>query len=142
MQERNAAVVRRVVEHIWNRGDLALADRLFAVEYLNHGGLIVDLVRGPEAIKLSVALLRTAFPAFRITIEGLTTEGVTVTLCWVAENGSPTSPAMTNVSDQGGRLTGTTLSSLADGKIVESWTDWDQAHVLQRLQTAPLDGHA
>jgi hypothetical protein len=139
LQERNTAVVRCMVEHIWNRGDLALADRLFGAEYVNHGGLIVDLVRGPEAIKLSVALLRTAFPEFHLTIEELTADGDSVTVCWAAENGAPTRPARTAGRDQGGRLTGTTRSALAAGQIVESWTDWDQVHVLQRLHTEPLD---
>jgi predicted SnoaL-like aldol condensation-catalyzing enzyme len=86
MQEHNTAVVRRVVEHIWNRGDLALADLLFAAGYVNHGGLIPDLVSGPEAIKLSVALFRTAFPAFHISIEDITAEGDTVKLHWAADN--------------------------------------------------------
>jgi len=139
LQERNAAVVRCVVEHIWNLGDLPMADRLFAAEYVNHGGLIVDLVRGPEAIKISVTLLRSAFPEFHLTIEELTAEGDSVTVCWAAENVSPTWPARTAGSDQGRRLTGTTRSALAAGQIVESWTDWDQVHVLQRLHTEPLE---
>ena len=50
--EHNAGLVRRAVEEIWNGGDLALADVLFAPDYVNHGGLIPDLVRGPEAIKV------------------------------------------------------------------------------------------
>ena len=53
------------VEAIWNRGALEAADALFAPDYVNHGGLIPDLVRGPEAIKVGVALYRTAFPGPR-----------------------------------------------------------------------------
>jgi len=47
MQEHNAELVRRAVEEIWNQGDLTLADVLFAPSYVNHGGLIPDLVCGP-----------------------------------------------------------------------------------------------
>ena len=61
-EAQNAALVRRAVEEIWNRGQLDLADVLFAADYVNHAGLIPDLVRGPEAIKISVAFYRTAFP--------------------------------------------------------------------------------
>src|SRR5438874_1746416 len=48
----NAAVVRRAIDEIWNLGKPDLADLLFAPDYVNHGGLIPDLVRGPEAIKI------------------------------------------------------------------------------------------
>ena len=61
--EHNVALVRHAVEAIWNRGELEAADAVFAPDYVNHGGLITDLVRGPEAIKVSVALYRRAFPA-------------------------------------------------------------------------------
>ena len=55
--------MRQVIEEIWNDGDLELADQVFALDYINHGGLIPDLVRGPEAIKVSVALYWLAFPS-------------------------------------------------------------------------------
>lgn len=59
-EAHNATVVRRVVEAMWNQGDLDVADVLFTANYINHAGLIPDLVRGPEAMKVSVAL-----PLFR-----------------------------------------------------------------------------
>ncbi len=68
-EDHNRAVVRRVVEEIWNQGRLEVADDVFAPEYVNHDGLIIDLIRGPEAIKLSVALYRVAFPNLEITVE-------------------------------------------------------------------------
>ena len=61
-EAHNVALVRRVVEEIWNRGQLDLADVLFATGYSNHAGLIPDFVRGPEAIKISGAFYRIAFP--------------------------------------------------------------------------------
>jgi hypothetical protein len=51
-------LVRLAVEEIWNQGDLDTADAVFTPDYVNHGGLIPDLIRGPEAVKLSVALYR------------------------------------------------------------------------------------
>jgi predicted ester cyclase len=130
--------VRRAVEHIWNRGELDLADSLFAAAYVNHGGLISDLVHGPEAIKISVVLFRTAFPEVRVTIEGLTTEWDTVDLRWTAES----TPSNARPGERRGRLTGTTRSSLAHGKIVESWTVWDHASALRRLHVVPLGARA
>jgi hypothetical protein len=41
----NEALVRRAIEAIWNRGDLDVADELFATENLSHDGVIADLGR-------------------------------------------------------------------------------------------------
>ena len=79
MSERNRDLVRRAVEEIWNQGHLALADVLFAPTYVNHGGLIPDLLHGPEAIKSGVALYRAAFPDFYLTVEAL--RGTTRSRC-------------------------------------------------------------
>jgi predicted SnoaL-like aldol condensation-catalyzing enzyme len=80
--ERNAAAVLRVVEEVWNRGEIELADELFTPEYVNHNGLVPDLVSGPEAIKVSVALYRAAFPGLHVTVEGLVADGKTVAFRW------------------------------------------------------------
>ena len=84
--EQQVALVRRAVEAIWNRGELDVADVLFATDYVNHDGLITDLVHGPEAIKVSVALYRTAFPDLQLTVDDLTAEGDTVLLHWTARD--------------------------------------------------------
>jgi ketosteroid isomerase-like protein len=129
----NAAVVRRAVEAIWNRGELDVADALFSADYVNHHGLIPDLVRGPEAIKISVALYRTAFPNLHVTVEDLIAEGETVVLRWTARNPLPEPAAESARSDARGALTGVFRSRLAGGRIVESWTYWDRVGVLERL---------
>src|SRR5690242_12975744 len=113
----NARLVRRIMTEIWNGGDLALADRLFAPDYVNHGGLIPDLVHGPEAIKISVVLSRTAFPAFRLTVLDLVAEGQTVALRWVAQ----ATPCRVSASTQwageppAGSLRGMTFGRFAAG---------------------------
>jgi predicted ester cyclase len=133
VERNNAALVRRAVTTIWNQGDLATADLLFAADYVNHNGLIPDLVRGPEAIKVSVALYRIAFPELHITVDQLIADEDTVTLRWSAHR--------TAVAKSGGRdqreprqsFTGMMVLRLAGGQIVESWTEWDQTDVLARL---------
>lgn len=84
--ESNTGLVQRAVEEIGNQGDLALADVLVAPDYVNHGGLIPDLVRGPEAITVGVALYRTTFPTFHITVEALAADGEMVELQWAARH--------------------------------------------------------
>jgi len=140
--ERRAHVVRRAVEEIWNQGDLGLADVLFAPGYVNHGGLIPDLVCGPEAIKASVALYRTAFPGFHITVEALTAAGEMVDLQWAARSAPVDGRHRAAPASGGGMLRGTTRGRLVANQIAESWTTWDHLGVLRRLGiVASEDGH-
>ena len=127
----NTALVRRAVEEIWNRGQLDLADVLFATDYINHAGLIMDFVHGPEAIKISVAFYRTAFPDLHITIDALTANRDAVLLRWTAHSSAP--PAGPAAHATPGALAGIIVSRCAGGRIVESWAHWDQAGVIQRL---------
>jgi hypothetical protein len=137
-EEHNAALVRRAVVEIWNRGDLDMADVLFAADYVNHGGLIPDLLRGPEAIKISVALYRSAFPGFQITVEELTAKRDAVLLRWTARRSTPLAGSASNATRS--TLTGMMVSRFAHGQIVESWIHWDQAGVLEQLGLIRREG--
>lgn len=126
------ALVRQAIEMIWNRGDLDAADELFAPGYVNHHGLIADLVLGPEAVKVSAALYRVAFPGLHVTVEEISTVEDTVVLRWTARTGPHTL-----IGDAGApkpkSLEGITRSRIAAGRIVESWTEWDRIAVLREL---------
>jgi SnoaL-like polyketide cyclase len=130
-EAHNAVLVRRAVEEIWNQGTLDMADVLFATDYTNHAGLITNLVRGPEAIKISVAFYRTAFPNLHIIIDALTANRDAVLLRWTAR--SSALPAGSAASAPPGALAGMIVSRVAGGQIVESWAHWDQVGVLERL---------
>lgn len=131
--ERNATLVRRAVEEIWQQGNLAVADALFGAFYINHGGLITDLVCGPEAIKIGVAFYRLAFPCLHITIGSLIAQGEIVELRWTARAAAPDELVDPEQSDRHGSLGGTTICRVVYGQIVESWTTWDSQGLLRRL---------
>ena len=121
----NARVVRQVIEETWNGGNLALADRLFAPDYINHGGLIPDLVRGPEAIKISVAVYRLAFPAFRIAVVDVLAQGQTVALRWAAHRTAGHAGGRAAPDRDPDTLLGMTFTRMNAGQIAESWTCWE-----------------
>src|ERR1700737_2667318 len=106
----SAALVQRVVNEIGNAGNLELADGLFAPTYVNHGGLIPDLVQGPEGIKFSVAFYRAAFPGLHVTVDHLDVDEDAVTLCWTARGQTPADATR-------GTLTGETRSLVVDSQI-------------------------
>jgi hypothetical protein len=132
----NQMLVRRAIDAIWNRGDLDVADELFTADYVDHGGLIVDIVRGPEAVKFNAALFRLAFPDLHVTVDELSTDDETVVVRWTARSRPTEDPESDPVTANQQLLTGTTRSRLADGMITESWTEWDRARVLYALGLA------
>ena len=128
--EQNRRLVRQAVDEIWNGGHLELADRVFAPDYVNHGGLIPDLVHGPEAIKVSVVLYRKAFPRFQLTVLDLLAQGETVALRWAAHGTQGGDSSNAKPIDGVGPLLGMTFGRVAEGQIAESWTCWEGGSAL------------
>lgn len=127
MTDENAAVLRRAVDRVWNRGDLTAADRLFTASYVNHGGLIPDLVRGPEAIKFSVALYRAAFPGLCIAVYELETDEDMVVFGWTARMPRRDTGHRSEVDALRDKVTGRTSSRFVCGQIAETWMTCDGA---------------
>jgi SnoaL-like polyketide cyclase len=127
-----ASIVRVVIEEIWNQGTLDLADTLFASDYVNHGGLIPDLTRGPEAIKISALLYRLAFPGMLVVAEDMLIEGDVAVVHWAAYG--------THASEEAAKaaLVGVTICRFAGRQIAESWTYWDAEDACRLFQTPLL----
>ena len=134
---QHVAFVRRAVEDIWNQGELDVADELFAATYVNHGGLIPDVMFGPEAIKFSVAMYRLAYPDLQITVEHLRSDGDTVVFQWTAQRASVSHRSGDAATPTSNTLTGTITSHIADGRIGESWVEWDNEDAMAQLGVLP-----
>jgi hypothetical protein len=133
MDPAHHQLIRRIVDEIWNRGHLTVADELFAPDYVNHGGLVTDLVHGPEAIKASVVLVRCAFPALHITVDALTSAGEELTVRWLGRNLPAGMPPAERDSAPNTGVAGVMRLRVVAGLIRESWVDWDQESAFQRM---------
>ena len=137
MSEPNKAIVRRLIEELWNKGNLSLADELFAPNYEHHDASTLDFGRGPESEKKRATLYRTAFPDLRLTIEDIIAEGETVMARWSCRG--------THKGDLSGiaptgkqiNISGVTIARLANGKMAESWVNWDALGLMQQLGVVP-----
>src|SRR6266849_3851046 len=82
MSDANKNVVRRLFEEVWNKGNLPVADELFAENYSHHDSSTPEFGRGPASEKKRANLYRTAFPDVRFTVEDIIAEDETVTARW------------------------------------------------------------
>ncbi|MFC1633346.1 alpha/beta fold hydrolase [Planctomycetota bacterium] len=132
--ETNKAVVFRLGE-VWNQGNLAVADEIFATDFVNHDPSRPD-VTDLESYKGAVVEYRTAFPDFRVVIH-MVAEGDKVAARWTATGTHqgefmgipPTGKHMT--------WTGMNIFRLAGGKIVEAWWSYDALALMQQLGVMP-----
>ena len=73
--EENKAAIQRWIEEAWNKGNINIADEIYASNYTAQD--IEDpnkVLRGPEGIKQSVIKMRTALPDIHFTIDHLVAE--------------------------------------------------------------------
>ena len=67
-------LVRRLFEEVWNQGNLAAIDELFAPSYVRYDPAAPE-AKGLAGFKQLVIRLRTAFPDLHFTLEEVIAEG-------------------------------------------------------------------
>ncbi len=137
MSEQNKAIVRRLVEEFWNKGNLSVADELFTPNYTHHDPSTPDFGRGPESEKKRATLYRTAFPDVRLTIEDIIAEGETVMTRWSCRGTHKGD--LSGIAPTGKQFTisGVTMARLSNGKMAEGWVNWDALGLMQQLGVVP-----
>ena len=134
--EENKAIFRRYVEEVGNQGNLDLADDIFA-HYLAHQSDGSVLERGPEDVKRFMGEFRSAFPDFHSTIEDQIAEGDKVVTRWRmrgTHRGEFRGIAPTGKEFE---VTGIGIFRFSDGKVVESWDNFDQLGMMQQIGALP-----
>ncbi len=136
---RNKRIDRLVLEQMWGEGRLDLADDLYAPDYVDHVG------RGPEpgevtgidGIKQAVSAFRRAFPDLTYTVDEELAEGDLVVARFTAR-GTHLGPFL-GLSPTGKAVAypGIDMNRIRDGRIIESWVNYDALALLQQLGIVP-----
>jgi steroid delta-isomerase-like uncharacterized protein len=140
MSEKNEAVVRRVMEEVWNKGNVKLIDELFTTDYMNNDP--VNPVRGQQGTRDLVNKYRTAFPDLRLHIDELFSAGDRVVVRW---HSSGTHRGQLDGLPPTGRQMGSpgiTIFRLAGDRIQEAFVNWDALGLMQQLGVVTLPGKA
>ncbi len=119
-----------------NRGDVSVADQVFAADCVIHINGSPDPNLGVAGFQAMMAGLLGAFPDLRITIEDQVVAGNKVATRWVAEGTNRGAFGPVPATGRRVRVDGHILDRVADGRIVERWEQWDQAGMMQQLGLA------
>lgn len=84
MSEENKAVVRRMIEEIFNQGNLDATEEIVAQDHVHHDPAMPEEGHGIEDFKQFVGLYRLAFPDLHVQIEDQFAEADRVATRWTA----------------------------------------------------------
>jgi len=140
--DANRAFIERYFDEVTNKGDLDLADELFAPDYIHHDPANPDPkgVVGVEDVKRHLKELIDAFPDMQFTVDDVISQGDDVVARWTA--------TLTHTGDYFGipptnksaTITGMNTWRLEDGVAVEGWVNRDDLQLLQQLGVIPTPG--
>ncbi len=138
--EQNKALMRQLMEEIFNRGNVGLADELLAPDFLEREELPPGVPPGRDGVKALATMFRSAFPDFKVTVNDMIAEDdkVTVRSTW---SGTQTGEFM------GIPATGRCVSfgaidiiRVAGGRLAEHWGQMDNTRMMQQLGVIPAPG--
>jgi predicted SnoaL-like aldol condensation-catalyzing enzyme len=142
--EENKALVQRLIEEVWNQGNLAIFDEFYAPDFRFHDPGLPQ-VRTREEDKEWIAGVLHAFPDFFITSEDVIAEGDRVAVRLTARGtntGDLGTPAPHPATGKYVTITGNVIARVANGQFVEIWHQVDWLGLFQQLGLIPAPAQA
>ena len=133
--DENKALVRRIPEEIWSKGDMAAADAILSGDFVNHNPAFGHAPTR-DGYKQTVLQFRQAFPDLTMTVEDLLAEGDKATVRFRAR-GIHLGPF--GAFPPSGRtvdFTGTGTCRIEEGQIADLWVNGDLLGLMQQLGAA------
>ena len=139
--DQNEQVARRGFD-AFNTGDVSIVDEMTADNAVNHDPAMAEEAQGPDGFKQVIQMYRGAFPDLTFTIEECFSDGDLVCTRWTTE--ATHDGELMGIAPTGKHITssGITIDKIQDGKVVESWNQWDNAGLMQQLGVGEPAGAA
>lgn len=142
MPQDEKAVAIRLIEEVWNEGNLDLIDELIAEDHVDHDPARAGMPGGREGTRTFVEMYRAAFPDLRFEIEDVIGERDLVAIRWRA-TGTNQGPLLgMPPTEKRVSVTGIAIDRIADGKVAESWANWDALGMLGQLGVSATPSQA
>ena len=141
--EDNRALVRRYYEEVLTRRDPRLVDELFSPDYVYHyADIPPGLNTDREGFKQFVTHFLSGYSEMLFYVDDQTIEGDKVITHITAKSGMPVGPLRSIPADpqevaESQTVKGTSTDRIVNGKIVESWFDFEIPNPLPQEEELP-----
>jgi steroid delta-isomerase-like uncharacterized protein len=139
--EENKAIVHRLAEEVWNKGNIDAVYEIFATDFVGHIPGMPGIA-GSEGVKQFIMGLRTAFPDINWAVEDDIAEGDKIATRYTV-SGTHQGDLM-GIAPTGKKVmyTAISINRFASGKIVEFWGLADMLGMMQQLGVVPAPDQA
>ncbi|QIN83021.1 ester cyclase [Rubrobacter tropicus] len=135
-EKENKIIARRFNEEVWDKGDEAALEELFAEDVVDHGA-IPGQPSGREGHKYQLTLFRNAFPDLHVTTEDIFSEGDKVVSRWTARGTHQGELMGIAPTGNGVTIKGIDVLRIVEGRIVERWAQSNDLEMMQQLGVVP-----
>ena len=130
--EQGKDLVHRLVEEVWHKGKLEVADEILSNDYVFHHPAGIDL-NGAEEYKKLVAEVRSAFPDINFTLDDVIVEGDKIVYRWTLRGTHQTEFRGIPPTNKEVEVWGITIERVVGGKLVEAWERYDTLGLMRQL---------
>ncbi len=142
MSAENKAIVRRLYEEVWNKRKLELVSEIISPSHALHGPNIFGSSIGPEAYKRQLLVFLAGYSDLHFTIEDMIAEKDKVVACWTISGTQRGEYLGIPATNKKVSMDGMTIHHIANGKIMDSYGNWDALGMMQQLGVVPIFGQA
>jgi steroid delta-isomerase-like uncharacterized protein len=136
--ETNKAIVRRMIEQVWNERRVDLIEEFYTEDVIQH---IVGISSKPglESVRSATSMILNAYPDLQHAIDDEIAEGEKVVNRWTMTS---THPGELNGVPAAGKpviQSGVSIFHLSNARVDEFWLLTDSPKLMQQLGVIPSD---
>jgi steroid delta-isomerase-like uncharacterized protein len=137
MKDAPVNQARRLLEEVWNHLAFDKVDELVGPGFTLHDPQKPLGGDSREILIETIRYYRTVFPDLLMNIEDAFAVGERAAVRWVATGTHQGTLRGEPPTGRAIHVTGMTILRFADGKIVETWDNWDTLGLMQQLGLLP-----
>ncbi len=139
--DANKGLVERFYEEVWGRGNVRVADEVFAEDYVRHDLRPTRADPGPAGQARIAEQFRRAFPDLQWRIDFILGEGDLVAARWTASGTHTAAWGDIPPTRKRAEFSGVNIFRFGEhGKVVEIWNHRDDLGLMEQLGPAVFAG--
>jgi steroid delta-isomerase-like uncharacterized protein len=132
-EEANCQLVRRFIDEVFNAGNFDAVDEMLSPDYAHHDPTTQEFGSGMEGFKRLIGYYRDAFPDLEIALDDQFAAGDRVVDRWTGRGTHRGELMGIQATGRPVSASGISIHRLEDGRIAETWNNYDAAGMLRQL---------